>query len=78
MHELLNILHTAAAFSVSFSQTVYSTDEDNGLVQLELVLSDSSSTSTTIQVVSMEGSATGNYISIYSIIIMYMHKCIFE
>ena len=62
MYALFNVFCTyiAAAFMVNFSQTTYSIDEDSGLVQPELVLSDSSLTSTTVHVFTTDGSATGN------------------
>ena len=47
-----------------FSETAYSVDEDGGLVQIGLVLSNTSSTDTTVQVFSTNGSATGEYCSV--------------
>ena len=43
-----------------FSQAMYSTDEDSGFVQPILVLSNSSGAATRVQVLSIDGSATGN------------------
>ena len=50
--------------SVMFSQTMYCIIEDDGLVQIGLVLSGPSSNATTVQVFSTDGSATGEYCSI--------------
>ena len=47
-----------------FNETAYNVDEDAGLVQLALVLSDRSSTDITVEVTSGDGSATGKYCSI--------------
>ena len=47
-----------------FSQTTYSFNEGDGLAQIGLVLSDPSSTPTTVQVFNTGGSATGKYCSI--------------
>ena len=44
---------------VNFEEFTYSVDEDNGTVELVLLLSDSLSTDVTIQVVTTDGSATG-------------------
>ena len=49
---------------VSFSQLVYSVNEDGGLAQIGLVLNGPSSTATTVQVFNTDGSATGEYCSI--------------
>ena len=46
---------------VSFEQMTYNIDEDNGPVQPVLVLSNPSSTTVTIEVLSMDESATGKY-----------------
>ena len=52
---------------VNFEQMTYNIDEDNGLVQPVLVLSNPSSTTITIEVLSIDESATGkhsvNYVS---------------
>ena len=44
---------------VNFEELTYSVDEDDGTVELVLLLSDSLSTDVTIQVVTTDGSATG-------------------
>ena len=64
MYALYNVfcIYVAAAFTVNFSQATYSVDEDSGLVQPELVLSDPLVTSTTVHVFTTDGSATGNNI----------------
>ena len=50
---------------MKFSQAMYSVDEDSGLVQPVLILTNSSETATTVQVFSVDESATGNtYIAI--------------
>ena len=41
-----------------FNQTMYSVDEDSGLVQPVLILSNSSETATTVQVTTNDESAT--------------------
>ena len=47
-----------------FNETTYSVDEDAGPAQLALVLSDQSSTDIIVEVISGDGSATGEYCSI--------------
>ena len=47
-----------------FNQSVYSVNEDAGLVQPILVISNPSSTDITVQVINTDGSATGEYCSI--------------
>ena len=47
-----------------FNQSVYSVNEDAGPVQPVLVVSNPSSTDTTVQVTNTDGSATGEYCSI--------------
>ena len=47
--------------SVNFSQSAYSVDENDGIVQLTLVLSIPSSSDITIEVFSTDGSAIGKY-----------------
>ena len=47
-----------------FSQTMYSIIEDDGSVQIGLVLSGPSSNATTVQVFNTDGTATGEYCSI--------------
>ena len=50
---------TYLAPTVNFNQSAYNVDEDDGPVQLVLVLSNPSSTDITISVFSTDGSATG-------------------
>ena len=47
-----------------FNQTTYSVNEGAGTAVIGLVLSDPSSTATTVQVFNTDGSATGEYCSI--------------
>ena len=47
-----------------FSQSVYSVDEDTGVIESILVLSNPSSTDITVEVFNTDGSATGEYCSI--------------
>jgi len=51
--------YAAPTFTVSFSPAEYRVDENSGLVQPVLVLSNSSSSIITIHVFTTEGSATG-------------------
>ena len=44
---------------MSFSQAMYSVNEDSGLLQPVLILSNSSETDTTVQVLTVDESATG-------------------
>ena len=44
---------------MNFDQSMYSTDEDKGSVQLVLILSSPSTTDITVRVFSDDGSATG-------------------
>ena len=46
--------------TLDFDQSVYSVDEDNGVVQVILLLSNPSSSDITVQVFTTDGSATGN------------------
>lgn len=67
----LQILFVDAPYIVTFSKTVYSTDESSGLVQPVLVLSNSPSNATTINVFTISRSATGKrYVHIHTS--MYM------
>ena len=47
-----------------FSETMYSVNEGDGSAVIGLVLSDPSSTATTVEVFNTDGSATGEYCSI--------------
>ena len=49
--------------TVSFEQSTYNVNEDNGLTQLILVLSNPLSTDTIVQVNNSNGSATGKYLN---------------
>ena len=49
---------------MSFSETTYSVDEDDGPAQPGLVLSNPSATTIIVNVTSSDGSATGEYCSI--------------
>ena len=60
--EIITILVTVA---VMFSQTTYSVNEDTGSVQIGLILSNSSSADITVQLYNTDGSATGEYCSIF-------------
>ena len=44
-----------------FNQSMYNVDEDDGPAQLILVLSNPSSSDITVQVITEDGSATGEY-----------------
>ena len=61
---IIIIATSANSITVMFSQTTYSVNETAGSAQPELVLSNSSSTDTTIEVFNTDGSATGEYCSI--------------
>ena len=54
---LLCVVHVVTI--VNFEELTYSVDENDGTVELVLLLSDSLSTDVTIQVVTTDGSATG-------------------
>ena len=47
------------AITVMFNQSMYSVDENSGPVQPALILSNPSSNSVTVQVITTDGSATG-------------------
>ena len=47
-----------------FSQSIYHTNEHDGSVKVTVALSNPSSFNITVQVLSMDGSATGKYVSI--------------
>ena len=53
--------HTYTAITLNFSQSSYSVNEDDGVVQLELILSNPSSTDFTIQVISNSTTALGKW-----------------
>ena len=57
------IMHYIAV-SVSFNQSTYMINENDGLVQPVLVLSNSVATDITLQVITNDITATGEYISI--------------
>ena len=52
------------AITVTFNQSTYSVDEDNGLVQPVLILSNPSSTDITVQVITDDNTATGEWTNI--------------
>ena len=52
------------AITVMFNQSMYSVNENAGPARPVLVLSNPSSTTTTVQVFNTDGSATGEYCSI--------------
>ena len=60
--------------SVKFSQSTYSVNENSGVVQPVLVLSIPSSTDITVEVISTDGSATGELILFHRQIIAYHSK----
>ena len=65
------ILSTAAAAfatSVSFSQSTYSVDEDDGLIQPVLILSNLSMTEITVEIKCSDGATTGMLFLILQII----------
>ena len=55
------LLLITVVFTLSFSQSTYSINEDVGSIQLTLVLSNSLSTDITVQVVDDDNTATGEY-----------------
>ena len=57
----LYVLPILLVISVKFSQLAYSVGENNGMVQIVLVLSNPSSTVITAQVSNTDGSATSEY-----------------
>ena len=57
LHHKLSIYHTAA--TVSFNQSVYSVNENEGPVEPVIVLSNPSSTDVTVQIRERSGNATG-------------------
>ena len=58
---MLYHLTLATSVNVMFSQSSYSIDEDEGSVQIELMLSTSLTTDITIQVISDDDTATSEY-----------------
>ena len=53
------------AITMMFNQSMYSVNEDAGPVQPVLVINNPSSTDITVQVTNTDGSATGEYCSIF-------------
>ena len=53
--------YLAKANSLSFSESTYSIDEDGGSVEIQLILSNSTMSDVTIEVLSVGGSANGEY-----------------
>lgn len=62
---------TYVGLMVKFNESTYSVDEDKGLVQPVLVLSNPSSYQLTIGVFSTDGTATGMYI--WTVIVSYLY-----
>ena len=58
------LLIICIAITVSFSQSAYSVNEDDGVVQPVLVLSNPSSTDITVQVRSNDNTATGKVVTL--------------
>ena len=59
-NELYIYLYTHIVVVVSFNQSAYSVDEDDGLALPVLVVNGSSAVNFTVQVMTTDGSATGN------------------
>jgi len=55
------IIVVSTSILLKFDQSTYSADEDDGLVQATLVLSNPSSTDITVQVIDTADTATGEY-----------------
>ena len=47
--------------TITFNQSTHTINEDDGLVTIVLILSDPSTTDITVQVLTTDGSATGEY-----------------
>ena len=54
-----------SVITMSFEQPAYSVNEDTGPAQPVLVISNASEVDITVQVTNTDGSATGEYCSIY-------------
>ena len=54
-------IYTAAAYTVSFSQSTYSVEEDSGSVEIQLLLSEVTSVDVIIEVLSMDDSTNGKF-----------------
>ena len=68
-------LCVAKVDTISFTQSIYSITENSGSVEIQLMFSDSnSSRNFTIQVLSVGGSATGEYyiLTIYLLDVIYV------
>ena len=52
-------IYTAAAYTVSFSQSTHSVDEDSGSVEIQLLLSEVTLSDVIIEVLSMDDSTNG-------------------
>jgi len=55
------IIVVSTSILLKFNQLTYSVDEDDGLVQTTLVLSNPSSTDITVQIIDTADTATGKY-----------------
>lgn len=54
-----NLFTLLSDITVTFGKEEYTVDEDTGVLQVSLILSNSSSNNTVIEVLSSNGSATG-------------------
>ena len=61
LSNVINCICTYLVISVNFSQSTYMVDENNGIVQFTALLSNPSSSDITIEVYSIDGTATGEY-----------------
>ena len=52
----------AKANTVSFSQSAYRVNEDSGSVEIQLILSNSTSTDVNIEILTEGGTANGKYV----------------
>ena len=59
LRKLLTIFVYLVVATISFSQSIYSVNENEGSVQPVIVLSNPSSTDVTVQVTDEEGTASG-------------------
>ena len=62
----MNLTSLLLVIAVNFGQAMYTINENAGVVQVSLILSNPSSTAVMIKVFNVDGSATGKYISILS------------
>ena len=57
----MRLLPFYVAPTITFNQSTYTINEDDGLVTIVLILSNPSTTDITVQVLTTDGSATGEY-----------------